>query len=167
MIPRIMVMMVCCTRVIGCANASRIFRAPTLSSTFWKTLGVCREIRHKAYSKASTVNPICAICTHIHANKFQDGHYAACVNRWKNTRNYKYLCTTILKSTNIKNEMGENEIITDWKCCDFCSIKRCMTEKIPEKTASFICCKFLHQHISEQQWQRNTARDLTAIQWHI
>jgi len=51
--PRIMVMMACCTRVIGCAKTARTFGTPTLSSTFWNTLGVCREIRHKAYNYVS------------------------------------------------------------------------------------------------------------------
>ena len=49
--PRIMVITACCTRVTGCANAARIFGAPTLSSTLWKTPGVCREMRHRACIK--------------------------------------------------------------------------------------------------------------------
>jgi len=56
--PRIMVMTVCWTRVTGCANAARILGAPTLSSTFWKTPGLWREMRHNAYNRTNAVNHI-------------------------------------------------------------------------------------------------------------
>ena len=37
---------------------------------------------------------------------------------------------------------------TNRKCRHFCSVKCCMSEQIPQKTASFICGKFLNQNIS-------------------